>query len=427
MDSEWNAKLSDFGLTKIKLETASMTGVAGTFNWMAPELVEEGKINEKIDIYSFGMILYEMATNLIPFKNLTHVQIITQLLKGNRPFLPDDYDIRMKELVNKCWNQNASSRPSSNQVLAQLELILLDPQSQSIREEYISSEWDFTLDFQNDSRWESKQNYEGLKTFNIHSKLLSPSFSLYSPSSSPFNLEYSLNNGIEYCEWKKVSNLFEREYYSLNPSNPKLEMNEIYAIQNEILNKKFKSNLIKLHNEAENNSESFGMNTWKGDNEKWRNWIFDQFKSLSEQFPNQNGLNNELKVIPLFYFVKKGESIWNICSSGFLPSNSNNQSSSSYLLENGWMGKAIYFSSNLEYLLNVNEKDKNNEEELECDSNGEYSVLLCNVLIYNVYPCIEDPTSNKSLKGKSSKVNNFIFLFFQKIKKRNNFEFFYFF
>ena len=64
------------------------------------------------------------------------------------------------------------------------------------------------------------------------------------------------------------------------------------------------------------------------------------------------------------------------------------------------MGKGIYFSSNLEYLLNPNI-----HQELEINSNGEYSILLSYVLIYNVYPCIEDPNNSEiSLKGKSNKV-----------------------
>ena len=69
------------------------------------------------------------------------------------------------------------------------------------------------------------------------------------------------------------------------------------------------------------------------------------------------------------------------------------------------MGKGIYFSSNLEYLLN-----NNIHQELEINSNGEYSILLCYVLIDNIYPCIEDLNNSKiSLKGKSNKVKKLSF------------------
>ena len=132
---------------------------------MAPEILEEGKINEKVDIYNFGMILYEMLTNLIPFYNISNqAQISFTIIKGNRPILPNNCPPKMKETVHKCWEGNPSLRPTSIQILAQFELILLDSEFKSIKEEYISSEWDFTIDllnFNGDDNlgWKNKSNY----------------------------------------------------------------------------------------------------------------------------------------------------------------------------------------------------------------------------------------------------------------------------
>lgn len=370
---------------------------------MAPEILEGGKINEKVDIYSFGMILYEMSTNLIPFKGLNHVQIATKVcVKKERPIIPNESNPKIKELATKCWEGNPSLRQSSIQILAQLERILMSNEFNSIKEEYISSEWDFPIDFLNfngnesndNLGWKNKSNYSEFKFFEININSLTFPSSLFNYE---INLEYCLTHTIEYCEWNRIENIIKKEYYSpsiFNEKNNSIRIMKIYAIQNENLNKKFKSNIIQYENEIENNPKSFGIKTWEGDkNEKWRDCILEHFKSISEQFSNKNGLNNEIKIIPLFYFLKNEELGWKICSQGFNPSNNS-------FLDNGWMGKGIYFSSNLEYLLNPNI-----HQELEIDSNGEYSILLSYVLIVNVYPCIEDPNNSTiSLKGKSNKV-----------------------
>ncbi|XP_044979290.1 receptor-like protein kinase HSL1 [Hordeum vulgare subsp. vulgare] len=68
LDSELNAKVADFGLARILAEAAgttphdTMSAVAGTFGYMAPECAYTRKANEKVDVYSFGVVLLELAT-----------------------------------------------------------------------------------------------------------------------------------------------------------------------------------------------------------------------------------------------------------------------------------------------------------------------------------------------------------------------------
>ncbi|KAL2321337.1 hypothetical protein Fmac_030306 [Flemingia macrophylla] len=65
LDSQFNAKVADFGLAKMLIkpeEFATMSAVAGTFGYIAPEYAQTYRVNEKIDVYSFGVILLELTT-----------------------------------------------------------------------------------------------------------------------------------------------------------------------------------------------------------------------------------------------------------------------------------------------------------------------------------------------------------------------------
>ncbi|XP_024180096.1 receptor-like protein kinase HSL1 [Rosa chinensis] len=69
LDSDFNAKIADFGLAKMLVkqgDLATMSAVAGSFGYMAPEYAHTRKVNEKIDVYSFGVILLELATGKEP-------------------------------------------------------------------------------------------------------------------------------------------------------------------------------------------------------------------------------------------------------------------------------------------------------------------------------------------------------------------------
>ncbi|KAJ8750735.1 hypothetical protein K2173_015916 [Erythroxylum novogranatense] len=65
LDSEFNAKIADFGLARMMEkpeELATMSGIYGSFGYMAPEYTHKGKVNEKSDVYSFGVVLLELTT-----------------------------------------------------------------------------------------------------------------------------------------------------------------------------------------------------------------------------------------------------------------------------------------------------------------------------------------------------------------------------
>ncbi|KAL8147084.1 hypothetical protein AgCh_004706 [Apium graveolens] len=74
-------KVADFGLSKIKRNTLVSGGVRGTLPWMAPELLNgsSNKVSEKVDVFSFGIVLWEILTGEEPYANMHYGAIIGTL------------------------------------------------------------------------------------------------------------------------------------------------------------------------------------------------------------------------------------------------------------------------------------------------------------------------------------------------------------
>ncbi|GLE09781.1 hypothetical protein PINS_up021621 [Pythium insidiosum] len=71
IDSNWNAKLSDFGISREESSRQTMTSNVGSSLWIAPEVMMGNNYDEKADIFSFGIVLTELDSHQLPYHNVT--------------------------------------------------------------------------------------------------------------------------------------------------------------------------------------------------------------------------------------------------------------------------------------------------------------------------------------------------------------------
>jgi len=123
VDEDWHIKVSDFGLAKTKsLDGAGARSQVGTYAWMAPEVLQQRPYDERADVYSYSIVLWEMLCKVEPFKGLHPMQVMWAVDKGERPPLPPlpDCPPDYVALIRSCWAREPEERPSFKEALQRL-------------------------------------------------------------------------------------------------------------------------------------------------------------------------------------------------------------------------------------------------------------------------------------------------------------------
>nr|UMO78191.1 Serine/threonine protein kinase [Pandoravirus belohorizontensis] len=120
LDAKWNAKISDFGLTRFKADLArngSSAGdaVQGTVQWLAPEVLDESADVDymQADVYAFGVVLWEMLTRCEPYAGMSPASIAVAVIRDNLwPPMPSGAPADYAALVDECWHRDPIMRPA---------------------------------------------------------------------------------------------------------------------------------------------------------------------------------------------------------------------------------------------------------------------------------------------------------------------------
>jgi len=144
-EADCRAKVGDFGLSRVLAPT--LAGGEFNANWLAPEVMRASQYDGKIDVYSFGIIMWEIVTLKKPFEEYDSKfagkptsMFKEAVIGGLRPTIPRGFDADYTQLMKECWNDNPEKRPDFSQIVSRLEIIMLN---RGIR--YVSNSADVNL------------------------------------------------------------------------------------------------------------------------------------------------------------------------------------------------------------------------------------------------------------------------------------------
>jgi serine/threonine protein kinase len=122
-----NLYITDMGLCR-EVDNINETNIYGVMPFVAPEVLKGKPYTQAADIYSFGMIMYFMATGKQPFFNCAHDSYLAlNICNGIRPEINEQEAPKFYiKLMKKCWNSNPNNRPNAIEIEELIELSLKD-------------------------------------------------------------------------------------------------------------------------------------------------------------------------------------------------------------------------------------------------------------------------------------------------------------
>lgn len=122
IDEDFHMKIADFGIACEEVYCDPFADDPGTYRWMAPEMIKHKSYGRKVDVYSFGLMLWEMVSGSIPYEDMTPIQAAFAVVNKNlRPTFPTDCPSAMRALIEQCWSIQPDKRPEFWQVVKVLE------------------------------------------------------------------------------------------------------------------------------------------------------------------------------------------------------------------------------------------------------------------------------------------------------------------
>ena len=120
-------KISDFGTSRQWSEHSTKMSFAGTVAWMPPEVIRNEPCNEKVDIWSFGVCVWELLTCELPYKNVDSSAIIWGVGSNSLQLpIPSTCPDGFKLLIKQCWSSKPRNRPSFRHILMHLDIAAVE-------------------------------------------------------------------------------------------------------------------------------------------------------------------------------------------------------------------------------------------------------------------------------------------------------------
>eukprot|EP01129_Flabellula_baltica_P016605 TRINITY_DN896_c0_g2_i1.p1 TRINITY_DN896_c0_g2~~TRINITY_DN896_c0_g2_i1.p1 ORF type:complete len:462 (+),score=107.21 TRINITY_DN896_c0_g2_i1:181-1566(+) len=155
IDENDNVLVCDFGLSQTKKLGSMLKDkhrAKGTPLWMAPEVMTFQEFNEKCDVYSFGIVLWELLTRDEPYSEHDDFSVFRKAVceDRERPPIPEDCPERWADLMKSCWHHNPIARLSMEETLPIIDDIIIDV---SISDPFAREFWRTNFKSQEEVSW----------------------------------------------------------------------------------------------------------------------------------------------------------------------------------------------------------------------------------------------------------------------------------
>jgi len=134
-------KISDFGTCRTWNDISVEMSFIGTYAWMAPEVIRKELCSEKVDVWSYGVVLWELLTGETPYRDVDQAAIIYGVGTHSLQLpLPPSVPAGFLLLMRMCWDPKPRNRPSFSSILLHLsiasaELVSQDPEQYNYQQD----------------------------------------------------------------------------------------------------------------------------------------------------------------------------------------------------------------------------------------------------------------------------------------------------